>query len=72
VVQARHDNRIRPVDYYQILTTLLMGALGVVVIIRSAAYHFPLPALVFGGALIGYAAYRARAIIRFFSDRGSR
>jgi len=72
-VQARPDSRLRAVDYYQILTTPLMGVLGVVVIVRSAAYHFPppLPALLLGGAMIGYCAYRARAIIKFFMQRGS-
>ena len=64
--------RLRPLDYFQIITTCLFVALGVVIVVRGASAGAGALAYVVGLVFVGLGAHRLRFVLRAFRGRESR
>jgi len=61
---------LRPIDRFQIATTVVIGALGCLILARAALSHAPIDSYGLGAAFLGYALYRARFIVRVLRGEG--
>jgi NhaP-type Na+/H+ or K+/H+ antiporter len=59
-------------DYFQMITTFLMVALGAYILWQAIFVRWVLPSLIFGGALLLFGLFRIRMIWFYFSQRGKR
>jgi hypothetical protein len=64
--------RLRPLDCFQIITTVLFLALGATILVRAALLRVPaVLAYVVGMVFVGLGIYRARFILRALRGRGA-
>jgi hypothetical protein len=64
---------LRPIDRFQIVTTGLFIALGVVIVVRAGIRAAPWSSYLVGSLFVAYGLYRIRLIRRSLGgDRGSR
>jgi hypothetical protein len=56
--------RLRPVDRFQIVTTTLLLALGLLIVVRAGVRHAPIDSYGLGAAFVAYGLYRVRFILR--------
>ncbi len=57
------------IEFYKIITTLLMLGLGIVIVYRSIIHWYSLMILILGVSLIGFGLYRIALIVRYFQNR---
>ena len=63
--------RFTRADLYRTLTSVLMVALGVVILARTSAFGFHLTALLVGLGFIGLGAHRLSFVVAYLRRRGS-
>lgn len=67
---TRHSHSLlRALDWFQIAVSVLMVALGTVILIRSLPLGFLLPALLLGGGFIIFGLYRLSFVVRYVQGR---
>jgi hypothetical protein len=55
---------LRPVDRFQIVTTALFLAIGLLIVVRAGVRHAPIDSYGLGAAFVAYGLYRLRFILR--------
>jgi uncharacterized membrane protein HdeD (DUF308 family) len=62
--------KLKTIDYYQIIISVLMIIFGIVILFRSMDMGIILPQILVGGGLLTFGIYRASFILRYFKNRG--
>ncbi|MFH1259865.1 MAG: hypothetical protein ABII74_08700 [Elusimicrobiota bacterium] len=57
------------IEFYKIITTVLMFGLGVVIVYRSIIHWYSIMILILGISLIGFGLYRLALIVHYFQER---
>ncbi len=63
-------NLIR-LDYYQIITSMLMTVLGGIILLRTLNFGIFIPSILVGGGLLGLGIYRLSFIYKYLKGRKS-
>ncbi len=59
-------------DYFQIVTTILMGILGFYILWQALFVRWALPSLIFSVSLLLFVVYRVRMYVLYFQQKGKR
>jgi hypothetical protein len=56
-------------DYYQMITSILMTVLGGIILLRTSAFGIFIPSILVGGGLLGLGIYRLSFVYKYFRRR---
>jgi uncharacterized BrkB/YihY/UPF0761 family membrane protein len=63
------DHHISGIDYYQIITSVLMVVLGVIILSRSLSAGITLMSALVGAGFLALGCYRLKFVIKFLRER---
>jgi uncharacterized membrane protein HdeD (DUF308 family) len=62
-------DKLSRMDYYQIMTSILMVILGAIILFRSFAGSITVIPLLVGGGFLALSCYRLKFVVRYFRER---
>lgn len=62
--------KIKAIDYYQMIISSLMIIFGIVILLRSIDLGITIPQILVGSGFLAFGIYRGSFILRYFKNKG--